>query len=156
MKPSIALFQPEIPQNCGAIIRLCTCFNVDLHIIHPCGFNFTNKNLYRSALDYINNAKIIEHDSFEKFNNWQKEQNRRLLLLTTKGKKSAFEIIYEKNDILLFGRETGGVPDYVAALANHKLRIPMRKNSRSLNLAISAGIVLSEALRQVGGFSDLS
>ncbi len=153
---SIARFLPDIPQNCGAIIRLCACFNVDLHIIHPCGFNFANQKLRRSSLDYINNATIIEHDSFEKFKNWQNKQNRRLLLLTTKGKKSAFEISYDKGDILLFGRETAGVPDYVASMVDHKLRIPMHKNNRSLNLAISVGIVLGEVLRQVGGFSDLS
>ncbi len=161
MNLSIALFQPDIAQNTGALIRLGACLSVEIHIIHPTGFDFSSKKLKRSGMDYIELAKIVEHDSFEQFNEWREKQNKRLILLSTKAKQSVYETAtgvfeFQKNDIILLGRESSGVPDYVVQKADMAVRIPMKENTRSLNVAIAATMVLSEAMRQTGGFLDLT
>ncbi len=156
MKLALALFQPDIAQNTGTIIRLCACLSVKLHIIHPTGFEFSHKKLKRAGMDYIELAHIIEHDSFEKFENWRIKNNRRLILLTTKAKYSLYQAKFQKSDILMLGRESSGVPDYVAQGADLSVRIPMNNKARSLNVAICSALALGEAMRQTGGFSDLT
>jgi tRNA (cytidine/uridine-2'-O-)-methyltransferase len=143
----IALFQPDIAGNVGTIIRTSVCFDVELHIIEPCGFPFDMQRIKKSALDYIDYAKIFRHFSFEEF--YEKEileKKSRLILATTKGSVDYNNFNFEKNDCLMFGRESAGVPDYVALKADHRVFIPMKNNMRSLNVAISCGIILSRAL----------
>jgi tRNA (cytidine/uridine-2'-O-)-methyltransferase len=143
----IALFQPEIAGNVGTIIRTCVCFDVELHIIEPCGFPFDMQRIKKSALDYINHAKIIRHDSFENFFASEiLEKNQRLILASTKGSKKYSDFKFEKNDVLLFGQESAGVPSEVFEKSNHKIFIPMKNEMRSLNIAISCGIILAKAL----------
>ena len=140
----IALFQPEIAGNVGSIIRTCVCFDATLHIIEPCGFPFDMQRIKKSALDYINHAKIIRHDSFEKF--FQSEisqKNQRLILASTKGSCDYRQFKPTKNDIIIFGQESSGVPEFVSLRADEKIFIPMKNNSRSLNLAISCAIILA-------------
>jgi tRNA (cytidine/uridine-2'-O-)-methyltransferase len=143
---NIALYQPDIPQNTAAIIRLCTCFNTTLEIIEPCGFHINDKRLKRVAMDYLDIKKIIIHKSYENF--LLKKKNSRIILMTTKAKKKYYEFEFKSNDTLLFGRESAGVPKYVHNYVKHKLKIPMINKKRSLNIASSVAIVLAENLRQ--------
>lgn len=140
----IALFQPEIAGNVGSIIRTCVCFDFELCIIEPCGFPFDMKRVKKSALDYIHHAKILRFNSFEEF--YQKEINNfsRLILSTTKGNNNYREFKFTKNDVILFGMESAGVPDYIAQKADEKIIIPMKNQMRSLNLAISCAIIACE------------
>ncbi len=156
MSLSLALYQPDIPQNTGTIIRLAACLNSKLHIIHPTGFAFSQKNLRRYGMDYIDFSNIKEHISFEAFENWRKDNEKRLVLLTTKTTSSIYQNQFSSNDILMMGRESAGVPTGVAECADVKLRIPMNGQMRSLNIAVSAALVLGEAKRQLGEFNDLS
>jgi tRNA (cytidine/uridine-2'-O-)-methyltransferase len=143
----IVLFQPDIAGNVGTIIRTCVCFDVELHIIEPCGFPLDMQRIKKSALDYIHHAKIFRHDSFENFYNTEiLEKNQRLILASTKGSKDYRKFNFEKNDVLMFGRESAGVPQEVAQKAHHKVFIPMKNEMRSLNVAISCGIILAQAL----------
>jgi tRNA (cytidine/uridine-2'-O-)-methyltransferase len=140
----IVLFQPDIAGNVGTIIRTCVCFDLELHIIEPCGFPFDIERVKRSAMDYINHAKIFRHASFEIF--FEKEilqKNHRLILATTKGDNDYREFEFLENDFILFGKESAGVPDNVASKAHHKIFIPMKNEMRSLNIAIACGIILS-------------
>ena len=142
----IALYQPDIAGNVGTIIRSCACFNSELHIIEPCGFPFDMHRVKKSALDYIEHVKIHRHASFEDF--FQNEittKKQRLILASTKGSVSYKEFTFEEDDILMLGRESAGVPDDVANKSNHRILIPMKNNMRSLNVAISCGIILSAA-----------
>lgn len=143
---SVALFQPDIPQNTGAIMRLCACFNVNLHLIEPLGFVLSEPKLKRSGMDYIDYLTLHRHGSWELFK--QNSQGKRLILLTTKAETSFWDFNFKDNDILLFGSESQGVPDYVHEQVDHAVIIPMRPEVRSLNLACSASIVLAEAIRQ--------
>ena len=143
---SIALFQPDIPQNTAAIIRLCACLNTTLQIIEPCGFRFEEKKLKKIYMDYYQNCKIIRHNSFDDF--VEKNKNKRIILMTTKAKKNYYDIKYNENDIRLFGRESAGVPENIHEISNEKLKIPIMAKTRSLNVVTSISIVLSEALRQ--------
>ena len=143
---NIALYQPDIPQNTAAIIRLCTCFDATLEIIEPCGFHLDDKRLKRVAMDYLEKSKIITYKSYEDF--LFKKKNSRIILMTTKAKKNYYEFKFKKGDTMLFGRESAGVPKIVHNNSNQKLRIPIMKSKRSLNLTIAAAITLSEALRQ--------
>jgi tRNA (cytidine/uridine-2'-O-)-methyltransferase len=152
----IAFYQPDIAGNIGTMIRTAACLDVEINIIEPCGFVFDLQKIRRAALDYIDQVKLIRHNSFEDF--YQKEitdqpQNR-LILLTTKAENSYTKFNFSKNDVLLFGRESAGVPDSVSILAHHKIKIPMKNNMRSLNVAISAAMVLGEAIRQVDEISS--
>ena len=143
---NIALYQPDIPQNTAAIIRLCSCFDVTLEIIEPCGFYLNDTRLKRVAMDYLNKTKIITHKSYNKF--LINKKNSRVILLTTKAKKHYTNFKFIKNDTLLFGRETEGVSKIVHKNAFQRLKIPLRNNSRSLNIGMAAAITLAEAIRQ--------
>jgi len=143
---NIALYQPDIPQNTAAIIRLCSCFDTTLEIIEPCGFNLNDKRLKRIAMDYMNKSKIITHESYEKF--LINKKNSRIILMTTKAKKNYNIFKFSKKDTLLFGRETEGVPKIVHKNCYERLKIPLKKNVRSLNIGMAVAITLSEALRQ--------
>ncbi len=143
---NIALYQPDIPQNTAAIIRLCSCFGATLEIIEPCGFHIDDKRLKRVAMDYLNKIRIITHKSYEKF--LLKKENSRVILMTTKAKKSYYTFKFKLQDTLLFGRESAGVPKIVHDNSYQRLRIPLKKHARSLNISIAAAITLSEALKQ--------
>ncbi len=146
----IALFQPDIAGNVGTIMRTCACLGVELHIIEPCGFVFDLQKIRKAALDYIDFVQLFRHNSFDDFYQQQIIQNpqNRLILLTTKSSESYTNFIFEENDILLLGRESAGVPNDVAARANARIKIMMQEQMRSLNVAISASMVLGEAIRQ--------
>jgi tRNA (cytidine/uridine-2'-O-)-methyltransferase len=142
----IALFQPDIAGNVGTIIRTCVCFDVELHIIEPCGFPFDMQRVKKAALDYISKAKIIRHDNFEAF--FQSEiieKKQRLVLASTKGSNDYRKFQFLENDVLMFGRESAGVPDEVFNKSDHRIFIPMKNDMRSLNVAISCGIILAAA-----------
>ena len=143
---NIALYQPDIPQNTAAIIRLCSCFSTTLEIIEPCGFYLNDKRLKRVAMDYLDKSKIITYSSYEKF--LIKKKNSRVILMTTKAKKNYNNFKFIPKDTLLFGRESEGVPKIVHNKCYERLKIPLRKNTRSLNIGMSVAITLSEALRQ--------
>lgn len=144
----IALFEPDIPQNTGSLIRLAACMNVPLHVIEPCGFAFDDRKLRRVALDYYDAAEIVRHISWHHFLDYKKQAGGRLLLLSTHAATPYTEFAFAKNDILLLGRETSGVPVHVRDTADARLKIPMREGLRSLNVALAASMVLGEALRQ--------
>ena len=143
---NIALYQPDIPQNTAAIIRLCSCFNTTLEIIEPCGFHLDDKRLKKVAMDYMNKSKIITYKSYENF--LIKKKKSRIILMTTKAKKNYYSFKFKSQDTLLFGRESAGVPKIVHNNSYQRLRIPLKKNARSLNISIAVAITLSEALRQ--------
>ena len=143
---NIALYQPDIPQNTAAIIRLCSCFDVILEIIEPCGFHLNDKRLKKVAMDYFDKNKIITYKSYEDF--LLKKKNSRIILMTTKAKKIYYNFKFKSQDTILFGRESAGVPKNVHTNAYQRLKIPLKKNTRSLNISIAAAITLSEALRQ--------
>ena len=143
---NIALYQPDIPQNTAAIIRLCSCFDATLEIIEPCGFHLNDKRLKRVAMDYLNKCKIIKHSSYEEFLN--KKKKSRIILMTTKASSPYTEFKFKKNDTILFGRESAGVPEFVHKMINNRLKIPMRNNKRSLNISSSVAIILAECLKQ--------
>jgi len=152
----LALYQPDFAQNAGSALRLGACLGVRVHIIHPTGFPFSLKALRRGGLDYVTQADFLEHDSFDHFESWRRDSVRRLVLLTTKSADSAYAAAYTPGDILMIGRESAGVPQSVADVADLRIRIPMRQGLRSLNMATAASLVLGEALRQTGGFETLT
>ncbi len=143
---NLAIFQPDIPQNTGAIIRTCACFNVSLDIIHPASFALSEKSLNRVAMDYIDKLNIKEHNSWS---DYKEKINGRIVLLSTHGKIKHTSFKFHPNDNLLVGRESAGVPDYVHSEVDEIIRIPMNKNTRSLNVSIASAIVMSEANRQL-------
>ena len=149
----LALYQPDIPQNTGAILRLAACLDCDVHIIEPSGFDVSDRALRRAGLDYIEHARITRHTSFMAFENWRKGTGQRLLLLTTQAETSYTSLDYEAGDILLLGRESAGVPDEVHGAADARIVVPMAEGRRSLNLVTAAAMVLGEGLRQTGGFA---
>lgn len=142
----LALFQPDIPQNTGAIIRLTACFGIPLDIIEPCGFILSDTKLRRSGMDYVNLANIERHISWDAFIKERKQS--RLVLITTRAEDSLKQFAFNDNDTLILGRESSGVPQAVHNAIPEKVRIPMDKKARSLNVSIAAGIILWEALRQ--------
>ena len=146
-RPKIALYMPDIPQNTASIIRTCSCLDAQLEIIEPCGFLFTDKRFKRVVMAYMEEDKIKFYKSYEEFFNNKK--NERVILITTKAIKSYTEFAFKISDTILFGRESAGVPNKVHKIVYEKLKIPMIKNKRSLNLATSVGIILAEQLRQV-------
>ncbi|KQT46162.1 tRNA methyltransferase [Devosia sp. Leaf420] len=152
----LALYQPDIPQNTGTLIRLGACMGITVHIIHPAGFPITPKGLARAGLDYIEHATVREHDSFAQFEEWRAAEGRRLVLLTTKASQSAYDAAYQDGDVLLLGRESAGVPDSVAERADVRVRIPMRPGLRSINVALAGSMIIGEAMRQIGRFTELS
>ena len=144
----LALFQPDIPQNTGTIIRLTACFGIPLDIIEPCGFILSDAKLRRSGMDYLNLANIKRHVSWNAFIKERKQS--RLVLITTRAENSLKQFSFNDNDTLILGRESSGVPQAVHNAIPEKVRIPMDKKARSLNVSIAAGIILWEALRQTG------
>jgi len=152
----IALYQPDIPQNTGNILRLCACLGVRLHIIGPAGFDISDRALRRAALDYGGHADIVRHEAFAAFEAWRRLSGKKLVLVTSRGETSYLQYAFDRSDILLMGRESAGVPEDVQNLADVRLRIPMRPGMRSINIAAAAALVLGEALRQTDGFARLS
>lgn len=146
---SIALYQPDIPQNTGTILRLGACLGVQVHIIEPTGFILSKASLKRAGMDYLEHATLTRHISWNAFEEWRAGQNRRLILLTTKAKHDYTDFTFNPDDILLFGRESSGVPDPVYNTANETLTITMIDQMRSINLACSVAMVAGEALRQI-------
>ena len=142
----IALYKPDIPQNTAAIVRLCACLNLKIHIIEPCGFNLHDTRFKRVVMDYSEFCKIYKYEDYDKFLN--KNKKKRIVLMTTKAKKNYHRFIFKKNDILLFGRESAGVPDSLHKTIKDKVKVPMNKRTRSLNVAMSVAIISAEALRQ--------
>lgn len=142
----LALFQPDIPANFGAALRLCACFHACLHVIEPCGFPLDDKRIRRTGLDYISHVELIRHMSWEKFQ--ESVAGRRVLLLSTKAATPYYDYSFEKEDIVLMGRESAGVPEQVHASAHARLTIPMAHGVRSLNVTHAAAIVMAEAYRQ--------
>ena len=149
---SLALYQPDIPQNTGAALRLCACLDVALHVIAPAGFDFSDRALRRAGMDYVALATLVRHRSWEEFEAWRRESGARLILNTTRAAQPYADFAFAAGDILLFGRESVGAPDAVHAAADARVSIPMRQGLRSLNLTTAAAMVLGEALRQTGGF----
>ena len=148
----IALFEPDIPQNTGNILRLGACLGIEIDIIEPTGFLFDDRKFKRSSMDYINYVKYKKHIDWEGFYNWSIKKKFRLILVTTKTKNSFINYKFKTNDILLFGKETAGVPDYVHDNVNEKITIPMVTGPRSINLSSSVAIIVSEACRQLNLF----
>lgn len=144
---NIALFEPDIPQNTGSLMRLCACMGVTLHIIEPCGFILDDKQLKRVAMDYGARVDLQRHISWEKF--IASCSGSRIILLSTKAQSIYTDFSFKADDILLLGRESSGVPDYVADACSARVKIPMQADARSLNVAMAASMVLGEALRQV-------
>ena len=146
---SIALFEPDIPQNLGAIMRLCACFGMPLHIIEPCGFPLDDARMRRVGMDYIHLVELHKHASWDQFYAWIEANQKRLLLLTTKSDYSYTSVTFTPQDVLLFGRESAGAPDYVHSAVHERITVPMHGAARSLNLAMSAAIVAGEVSRQL-------
>ena len=144
---NIALYQPDIPQNTAAIIRICACFDINLEIIKPCGYFFDKKKLDRIYLDYLNICNLRFYESYDDF--FSKKKDTRLVLLTTKSNSNYTKFLYKKNDTLVFGKESAGVPEKIHNSIQNKLTIKMNKKTRSFNIASSVAIVASEALRQI-------
>ncbi len=145
--PKIALFEPDIPQNTAAIIRTCACLGAKLEIIEPCGFVLNDKRFKRVVMDYMNEKDIKLYESFDDFFKYKK--NQRIILMTTKASISYTKFKFDKNDTILFGRESAGVPEKVHKLIKDRLKIPMKDNKRSLNIASSVAIILAESLKQI-------
>jgi tRNA (cytidine/uridine-2'-O-)-methyltransferase len=150
-KLTLALYQPDIPQNAGTMLRLCACLGVDAAIIGPAGFPTGDRHFRRSGMDYLDHVSLARHNCFSDFKCWRDAQipPRRLILLTTKARTPYWDCSYRPGDILMVGRESAGVPEEVAACADLSVMIPMQPGMRSLNVAVAAGIVLGEALRQI-------
>lgn len=144
---NIALYQPDIPQNTAAIIRICACFDINLEIIKPCGYFFDKKKLDRIYLDYLDICNLRFYESYDDF--FSKKRDTRLILLTTKSNSNYTKFLYKKNDTLVFGKESAGVPEKIHSSIQNKLTIKMNKKTRSFNIASSVAIVASEALRQI-------
>ena len=148
----LALYQPDIPQNAGTIMRLAACLGVALDIIEPAGFDASDRNLRRAGLDYLERLELRRHVSFAAFEEWRREAGYRLVLATTRGSIPYAEFAFVRTDILMLGRESAGVPEAVHAAADARVFVPMRPGLRSLNVAVTAAMMVGEALRQTGGF----
>lgn len=148
----LALYQPDIPQNAGTILRMAACLGVAVDIIEPAGFQFSDRHFRRAGLDYAQRATVQRHPDWEAFAN---QRDGRLLLLTTRADAAYTGFAFRADDVLLVGRESAGVPDEAHAAADARLRIPMVGDARSLNVAVAAAMVLGEALRQTGGWPAL-
>ena len=154
----LALYQPDIPQNTGTLLRLGACLDLQIDIIEPCGFLFNEKAMRRAGMDYLDFAKFRRHDSwadFLEYRNEHKDEYGRLVLMTTHASTSFIDFEFKPNDVILMGRESAGVPESVHNTVDARLLIPMNKNARSVNMAVSAAMAVTEALRQTGGFPSL-
>ncbi|MEJ2432665.1 MAG: tRNA (cytidine(34)-2'-O)-methyltransferase [Pseudolabrys sp.] len=148
----ITLYEPDIPQNTGTILRLCACLGLEAHIIEPAGFPVSDRAFRRAGMDYLDRVALTRHGSFAAFEGWRRAQRLSLVLITTRAEASYLDHAFGTDEVLLFGRESAGVPDAVHQVADVRLRIPMREGMRSLNVAVAAAMVAGEALRQMGGF----
>lgn len=146
----LALYEPDIPQNTGTILRLCACLGVTAHLIEPAGFPITDRHFRRSGMDYLDQVTIERHASFAAFDEWRRRQGMRLVLFSTRAATPYLDQVFVPADILMFGRESAGVPDPVHDAADARLLIPMRPGLRSINVAMAAAMALGEALRQTG------
>ena len=153
---ALALYEPDIAANAGAMMRTCACLGIDAAIIEPAGFPVSDRRFRRSGMDYLDHVAIERHASFERFETWRRMTRRRLVLLTTKGESRLWDFAFRPGDVLMVGRESAGVPDAVAAVADARVRIPIRPPLRSLNVGIAAALALGEALRQLRQVNDLA
>lgn len=144
----IALYQPDIPGNTGTILRLAACLGLGVDIIEPAGFDISDRNLKRAGMDYLASVSLVRHVNFERFEQWRQESGRRLVLASTKAAERYTDFAYRSDDILLFGRESAGVPETVHDKADARVIIPMVEGQRSINVAMSAAMIAGEALRQ--------
>lgn len=151
----IALYEPDIPQNTGTILRLCACLGIAAHIIEPAGFPVTDRAFRRAGMDYLDQVAITRHGSFQTFEDWRGAERLKLVLLTTGAETCYLDHAFGDDQVVLFGRESAGVPQPVHAAADARLQIPMRAGLRSLNIAMAVALVAGEALRQTGGFAVL-
>jgi tRNA (cytidine/uridine-2'-O-)-methyltransferase len=147
----LALYEPDIPQNAGTILRLCACLGVAAHIIEPAGFPTSDRAFRRAGMDYLDHVDLTRHASFAAFEQWRAGERARLVLFTTQGATPYLDFAYRADDVLLFGCESAGVPQAVHAAADARLVIPMRPALRSLNVAVATAMALGEALRQTRG-----
>jgi tRNA (cytidine/uridine-2'-O-)-methyltransferase len=145
----LALYQPDIPQNCGTMLRMCACLGISAAIIEPAGFPVTDKHFRRAGMDYLDHVAIERHTSWRAFETWRAEAGRRLVLLSTKAARPYTDFAYAPGDILLVGRESAGVPEDVHLAADARILIPLKPALRSLNVAVAAAMVTGEALRQM-------
>ncbi|WP_169054315.1 tRNA (cytidine(34)-2'-O)-methyltransferase [Nitratireductor sp. XY-223] len=145
----IALFQPDIPGNTGTILRMAACLGIAVDVIEPAGFDMSDRALKRAGMDYLEQAALTRHQSWRRFLEWRHSQDRRLILATTKAEQSYRRFAFLPGDVLLFGRESSGVPDQVHKEADERLVVPMVEGRRSLNLAVSAALIAGEAIRQL-------
>jgi tRNA (cytidine/uridine-2'-O-)-methyltransferase len=146
----IALYQPDIPQNTGTILRLAACLGVEAHLIEPAGFPVSDRAFRRAGMDYLDQVALVRHPSWQAFEGWRRAQGLRLVLFTTRATACYLDHAYTAADILLFGRESAGVPDEVHAAAEVRLKVPIRPAMRSLNVAMTCAMAVGEALRQLG------
>jgi tRNA (cytidine/uridine-2'-O-)-methyltransferase len=153
LRPKIALYEPDIPQNTGAIIRICSCLGADLEIIEPCGFLFSDKRFKRVVMDYMDEKMIKFYRDYNEF--FESKKNQRVILMTTKTSVPYTTFNFKINDTILFGRESAGVPEKIHSFINNKLKIPMINNKRSLNITSSVAIILAENLRQNKFFNNV-
>lgn len=152
----LALYEPDIPQNTGTLLRTAACLGFAVDLIEPAGFAVTDKNLRRAGLDYLPSAVLTRHASWTAFESWRAGTPRRLVLLTTRAEASAFAFDWRPDDVVMVGRESAGVPDAVHAAADARLAVPMRPGFRSLNVAVAAAMVLAHALAATGGLPPLA
>ncbi|NBN76873.1 tRNA methyltransferase [Microvirga tunisiensis] len=154
--PDLVLYQPDIPQNTGTMLRMAACLNVKVHLIEPAGFPLSDHALRRAGMDYLERAALIRHVTWAAFEAWREAEGRRLVLASTRGSIAYTRLDYAPDDLLMLGRETAGVPESVHAAADARVLIPMAEGLRSLNVAISAAMILGEALRQTGNFPTVT
>jgi tRNA (cytidine/uridine-2'-O-)-methyltransferase len=150
----IALYEPDIPQNAGTILRLGACLGIPVHFVGPAAFPTSERAFRRAGLDYLDHATLVNHVSFASFEDWRRAEGRRLVLLTTKAEGSYVDFGFRPDDVLMCGRESAGTPDHIHAAADARVRVEMRPELRSLNVAVSLAMVLGEALRQTKGFPN--
>jgi tRNA (cytidine/uridine-2'-O-)-methyltransferase len=154
MSLAVALYEPDIPQNTGTIMRLAACFGLDVHFVGPASFATTERAFRRAGLDYLDHVRLVNHVTFADFETWRNAEGRRLVLLTTRAETIYTAFGFAPNDVLMCGRESSWVPDSVHTAADARVRVPLRQHLRSLNVAVSLAVVAGEALRQTGGFPD--
>ncbi len=155
-RPTLALYQPDIPQNCGTMLRMCACLGLEAAIIEPAGFPVGDRHFRRAGMDYLDAVRIVRHVSFAAFEDWRRQTGRRLVLLSTKADLAYTSFAFRADDIILVGRESAGVPDIVHEAADVRIVIPIRPPLRSLNVAVAAAMTVGEALRQIDGRSNLT
>ncbi|HLO76917.1 MAG TPA: tRNA (cytidine(34)-2'-O)-methyltransferase [Magnetospirillum sp.] len=151
-RPRLALYQPDIPQNAGAMLRLAACLSFGIDVIEPCGFLWDEKRMRRAGMDYVDLVGVTRHVSWTAFRQWTEDQGRRVVLLSTKASVRLDHFTFSPDDIIMVGRESAGVPDAVADAVGARVRIPLNPAARSLNVALAASIAMAEALRQLNAF----